>query len=124
SAVTTEGFIFEIEDDIDSCVKLIIDGIEYELKIRDILYTSQLIPLLDEVSSLLKDRFNFEEYYRSDSWWHNCYKIKINQAVPKDAYTRSVEKEIDTTTCSQVRVRIWQKNGSVAWSSPIFIDKE
>lgn len=124
SAVTTEGFIFEIEDDIDSIVKLTIDGHDYELKIRDILYSSQLYPLLDEVSDLLKERFNFTEYYRSDSWWHNCYKIKVNQGAPEIAYTRSIEKEIDTTKCSQVRVRVWQKNGSVAWSSPIFIDKE
>lgn len=120
SAVTTEGFIFEIEDDIDSSVTLIIDGITYNIKIRDMLYSSRLFPLLDEVSDLLKERYNFTEFYRSDSWWHNCYKIKVGQAVPEIGYTATVEREIDTTDCHDVRVRVWQKNGGVAWSSPIF----
>lgn len=122
SAITTEGFIFEIEDDIDSSVMLTIDGVDYELKIRDLLYTSKIYPLLDEVSELLKERYNFEEYYRSDSWWHNCYKIKVGQAVPEIGYTRKIERELDTTDCQNVRVRVWQKNGALAWSSPIFVE--
>lgn len=101
SAITTEGFIFEIEDDIDSSVMLTIDGVDYELKIRDLLYTSKIYPLLDEVSELLKERYNFEEYYRSDSWWHNCYKIKVGQAVPEIGYTRKIERELDTTDCQK-----------------------
>lgn len=121
SAVTTEGFIFEIEDDVDSSVTLIIDDVTYELKIRDLLYTSKIYPLLDEVSELLKERYQFTEFYRSDSWWHNCYKIKVGQAVPYNGYHAVAERTIDTTDCQNIRVRVWQKNGSVAWSSPIFM---
>ncbi|MBQ7888307.1 MAG: hypothetical protein IJ356_00955 [Erysipelotrichaceae bacterium] len=124
SAITTEGFIFEIEDDIDSHVVLTIDGKEYVISVRDLMYSSRLFPLLDEVSDLLKERFNFTEFYRSDSWWHNCYKIKVHQAVPEAAYTRHIERIIDTTDCHSLRVRVWQKNGGVAWSSPIFVKKE
>ena len=116
-----EGNIFEIEDDIDSSVTLIIDDVTYELKIRDLLYTSKIYPLLDEVSELLKERYQFTEFYRSDSWWHNCYKIKVGQAVPYNGYHAVAERTIDTTDCQNIRVRVWQKNGSVAWSSPIFM---
>lgn len=123
SAVTTEGFIFEIEDDIDSAVTLVIDEQTYELKIRDLLYSSRIIPLLEEVDELLKERFNFREFYRSDSWWHNCYKIKIGQAVPEIGYHAHIEKTIDTSDCKTVRIRGWQKNGGVVWSTPIFIEK-
>lgn len=122
SAVTTEGFIFEIEDDIDSFVTLIIDGIEYKIAIRDLLYTSRLFPLLDEVSDLLKERYNFTDFYRSDSWWHNCYKIKVHQAVPEIGYTCNIDRTLDLKDGDNVRVRVWQKNGGVAWSSPIFVE--
>ena len=123
SAVTTEGFIFEIEDDIDSFVTLIIDGKEYKIAIKDMLYSSRLFPLLDEVRALLKERYNFTEYYRSDSWWHNCYKIKVHQAVPEIGYTCNVERTLDLKDGDNVRVRVWQKNGGVAWSSPIFVEE-
>lgn len=123
SAVTTEGFIFEIEDDIDSGIRLVIDGKTYEIAVRDLLYSSRLIPLLDEVKELLRERYQFTEFYRSDSWWHNCYKIKIGQAVPEIGYHTHVSRVIDTTDCENVRIRVWQKNGGAAWSSPIFIEK-
>lgn len=124
SAITTEGFIFEIEDDIDSAVTLVIDDVRYELAIRDLLYSSRIIPLYEEVKALIKDRYGLEEYYRSDSWWHNAYKIKIGQAVPEIGYRRLIEKEIDTTDCSLIRIRGWQKNGGAVWSTPIFVKKE
>lgn len=121
SAVTTEGFIFEIEDDIDSNVTLVIDDKTYVLAVRDILYSSRVIPLLEEVSELLEERYDFTEFYRSDSWWHNCYKIKIGQGVPEEGYHVQIQKEIDTTDSGHVRIRAWQKNGGVLWSSPIFM---
>ncbi|MEG0240422.1 hypothetical protein [Anaerorhabdus sp.] len=123
SAITTEGFIFEIEDDINSSVKLIIDGIEYNLSIRDIIKSSDLIPLMDEARMLLNETFGFNEYYRTDPWWHNAYKIKVNQAAPSIAYEREIDMDMDTTQSNQIRVRVWQKNGAVAWSSPIFIEE-
>ncbi|MFV0379230.1 MAG: hypothetical protein ACK5KQ_00165 [Anaerorhabdus sp.] len=123
SAITTEGFIFEIEDDINNSIMLEIDGIEYQIKIRDILSGSKIIPLLDEVKELIKDRFNFTEYYRSDPWWHNCYKIKINKGATENEYKKNIDMVIDTSACSNVRIKTYQKNGSVAWSSPVFIKK-
>jgi hypothetical protein len=119
--VATEGFIFEIEDDIKNTIILNIDGIEYELPVKDILENGRLIPLLDEAHELIKERYGLEEYYRQDSWWHNCYKIKLHKGIPEDAYTRTIERTIDMTGYHQVRCRIWQKNGGIAWSSPIFI---
>lgn len=47
SVVNTEGLIFEIENNIDSEITLIIDGIKYQVSIRSILEGSQLFPLLD-----------------------------------------------------------------------------
>lgn len=124
SGVTTEGFIFEIEDDIHSSVTLVIGEETYELSIKEMLRSSRVLPLLDEAAELLKERFGFTDFYRSDSWWHNCYKIKVGQATPEIGYHTLVSRKIDTTDCENVRVRVWQKNGGVAWSSPIFIERQ
>ncbi|NLO88605.1 MAG: sigma 54-interacting transcriptional regulator [Firmicutes bacterium] len=124
SAVTNEGFIFEIEDDISSHVTLVIDGIKYCYPIVDLLAGSRIVPLLEGARELLKDRYDFTQYYRSDPWWHNSYKFKIHKAAPEIAYKRTISHELDTTGAHLVRLRVWQKNGGVAWSSPIFIDRE
>lgn len=123
SAVTREGFIFEIEDHIDSAVTLVIDGTTYTLPIRELLYSSRIYPLLEEAAQLLKERFGFTDFYRKDSWWHNCYKIKVSKAVPEIAYHAVIHRQIDTDDCTNIRIRGWQKNGSAVWSSPIFIEK-
>ncbi|WP_261793435.1 DUF3604 domain-containing protein [Fusobacterium varium] len=121
SAVTTEGFIFEISAPIDSFITLTVDGKEYKFEVKELFESSRLIPLLEEAEDLLKENFNFTEYYRTDPWWHNAYKIKLSKAVPVSGYTRRIEKTIDTTNISNVRVRVWQKDGGAAWSSPIFV---
>ena len=123
SAITTEGFIFEIEDDIDHDVVLTIDGVVYSLPIRELLENSRIIPLIDEVKELVKSRFGLTDYYRKDTWWHNCYKIKINKAVPYAGYHAHVSTCIDTTDCSTVRIRAYQKNGGMVWTSPLFVEE-
>lgn len=124
SAITTEGFIFEVEGLIDSNVTLTMDGQSYIYTLAQLMETSRIIPLLEEVEDLLKERFGFEEYYRSDPWWHNAYKIKLSQAVPEIAYTKTIEREINTKKCKSVRIKVYQKNGATAWSSPIFFKGE
>ena len=38
------------------------------------------------------------------------------------AYTCDVNLSMDTNSLNALRVRVWEKNGSAAWSSPIFFD--
>ena len=60
---------------------------------------------------------------RDDFYWHNAYKTRIRQAVPQDAYVLNYEKEIDMEAGANYRLRVWLKNGDVAWVSPIFVEK-
>ena len=123
SAITTEGFIFEIEDDINNAIHLAIEGQEYDIPIKQILDNSTLFGLYDEAKKLLEEIFAFTSYYRNDPFWHNAYKIKINKGVVEKGYKREISRMINTNMFDHIRVRIWQKDGSCAWSSPIFIDK-
>ncbi|MGN1406279.1 MAG: hypothetical protein ACI4WM_08390, partial [Erysipelotrichaceae bacterium] len=82
----------------------------------------RIIPLLKEVNDLLVERYNFTKFYRYDSWWHNCYKIKVNQGVIEDNYHVVLDEEIDTTDSREIRLRIWENNGGLTYTTPVFID--
>lgn len=123
--IQNQSLIFEIEDEISNSLKFIIDDETYEISIQQLLNESILKAREAEVHDLLKERFKFEEYYREDPWWHNAYKIKFHRASPQVAYTchhkfeiNDLEKDTDA-----LHVKVIQKNGEVAWSSPIWIER-
>ncbi|MDD2592629.1 MAG: hypothetical protein PHN21_07470, partial [Erysipelotrichaceae bacterium] len=95
----------------------------YVIPIKKILDNSVLYGLTDESKKLLEERFKINDYYRTDPWWHNAYKIKINKGCIQEGYEQVIEREVDTRKFNNIRIRVWQKNGSCAWSSPIFIKK-
>ena len=121
SAVTTEGFVFEIEDDISSSVVLDIEGVHAEIPILKLLEGTSIYSLDQEVRDLLKDRFNFREYYRSDPFWHNAYKFRVHRASLKEWYTMEIKRSCTLKSGDEIRCRVIQKNGSAAWSSPVFV---
>lgn len=124
SNVTTEGFIFEVEADVDSEIHLWVDGTDYPMKVRDMLQSSKVTALWDEVHQLTKERYGDVEHYRDDPWWHNAYKFKVSKASPEDSYVVDFKKKLDVEETCNLRLRVWQKNGDVAWTSPIFITKK
>lgn len=121
SNVTTEGFIFEIEADADSMLHLWIDGKDYPMKVRDMLSGSRVYGLWDEVKELTRNTWGEVEHYRDDPWWHNAYKFRVNKAYPESSYDFSFSRTMKFTEDCNVRLRVWQKNGDVAWTSPIFV---
>ena len=124
SNVTTEGFIFEVEADYHKAVTLTVDGKEYILPISELLECSRVFGLQEEIEQLTRDTWGDVEHYRDDPWWHNAYKFKVHKAAPACAYQVDYEKKMLIDEDCNVRLRVWQKDGDAAWSSPIFIEKE
>lgn len=122
SPVTTEGFIFEICADIDSSLILTVDGKRFEVPVREILEDTKLIAFYEEAKALAKKRFDFDDYYRSDPFWHNAYKVRLMRAAPQSAYNLDVAFETSGhRQGDSYMVKVYQRDGNVAWSSPIFI---
>lgn len=124
SPVTTEGFIFEIKAPIDSEIILKVDEKEYKIKVNKILENTQVIALLEESKALAKGVFGFEDYYRSDPFYHNAYKIRINRGTPDIGY----KVKWNTTTLNKKKkkdyylIKVYQRDGNLAWSSPIWVE--
>lgn len=121
SNVTTEGFIFEVEADADSTMKLTVDGKEYAIPVRDLLDSSRVFALWDEVERLTEETWGHISHYRNDPWWHNAYKIRVGKAYPQCSYEVKAKKTICFQEDGTLRLRIWQKNGDAAWTSPVFV---
>lgn len=121
SHVKNEGFVFEITCDINDEVYLIVDGKEYAYPVKTILDTSIIEADLEGAHRLIEERFGKITSYRNDTWYHNAYKFKIHQGVPQSAYQVSTGFTVDTTDCQSLRCKIYQKNGAIAWVSPVFM---
>ena len=123
STVVKEGFVFEVEGTPDSDVCLKVDNYEYHFTIRELMKTSRIKAQYQESIDLANRVYGKVDHYRDDFYWHNAYKTRIRQAVPQDAYVLNYEKEIDMEAGANYRLRVWLKNGDVAWVSPIFVEK-
>lgn len=121
SNVTTEGFIFEVETDADGTMILTIDGKEYPLSVREMFEGARVEGLWDEVKKLTKETWGDITHYRDDPWWHNAYKFRVGKAYPEASYTVDFAKKIRVEKDGNIRLRVWQKNGDVAWTSPVFV---
>lgn len=119
--VEPEGFIFEIEADANSSLTLTIDGKEYRLLVREMLESSHVYALWDEVKQLTKETWGEITHYRDDPWWHNAYKFRVGKAYPECSYDLTFHKELRMEEDGNLRLRIWQKNGDAAWTSPVFV---
>ena len=121
SNVANEGLIFEIEAPQDSSLLLSVNGETYQMPINELLKSSRIIPMWNEVKEFMESCWGKIEHYRNDSWWHNAYKVKISKAYPDVSYEIHEKYLVEAKENDQFRLRIYQKNGDVAWVSPIFI---
>lgn len=120
--IQNQSMIFEIEADVNSDLEITIDDKTYSCKVKDILSESHLIGLVDEAKKLAKERFDKDDFYRSDPFWHNAYKVKIHRGVPDSAYEVTYETELgELTQDDYVLVKVYQRNGERAWASPIWV---
>ena len=122
SAMRTEGFIFEVEAPIESDVRLTVLGRTFAWPVRQVLAGSFVEVFEDEAKELVESAGHPAEFYRSDAWYHNAYKVKVYQGFLSDQYEVSerfvVRPEAEEHSWF---VKVVQADGQTAWASPIWI---
>lgn len=118
-----QSIIVEMEAYPEEMIKISIDEQDFEVSVSTLLSESVLWAQEAEANALLKTRFSFTEYYREDAWWHNTYKMLLHRASPEVAYTVEVNDTIEELEREEDSffVKVVQKNGDTAWSSPIWV---
>lgn len=123
-AMRTEGFVFELEAPLDGDVRMTVAGRDFAWPVRKILAGSFVEALEDEAKALVEAEGHPAEYYRTDAWYHNAYKVKVHQGFLADQY--EVEKRFVVHPESEEHswfVKVVQADGQTAWASPIWVTR-
>ncbi|HOJ39335.1 MAG TPA: DUF3604 domain-containing protein [bacterium] len=123
-AGTREGLIFEIEGTEKSTLYFSMEGWRGQYTLKELVGRSYLVPLLRESGQRLREVFPLDKknLARADVCFFNARKILIHRACPQEEYQLS-------HTFRQVKLkkghnylylRVSQRNGQLAWSSPLW----
>ena len=117
--------IFEFEATPEADVRLDINGLAERAKVITLATGSRIMWYKDECVRMLAERCGLApgSHERDDPYYHLAYKAKVHRAIPEAGYTASFDMEDDAPFDREVhyRIRVEQRNGQRAWSSPIWV---
>ena len=117
--------VFEFEADPASPVRIRLNGLEESGTVQDFADASREMWYRDECVALLREIAGIEPGVpeREDIYHHVAFKAKLHRAVPEAAYTAefNLDDEAPIVGETHYRVRVEQRNGERAWSSPVWV---
>jgi len=117
--------IFEFEADPEAELLLRLNGLEARDTVRAFATRSHLLWFRDECVQLVRETTGVEPETarRGDVYYQLACKAKLHRAIPEAAYAASLEFVDDEPLAHEAnyRVRVEQRNGQRAWSSPIWV---
>ena len=125
---TRQGLIFELEGEPDMALELQLEGENMTIPLQDLLFQSRLVPLMDEVQTMVQEQFGVgpQAVSNPDAYYQNARKFVVHRAAPSASYEIShVFRDVQPAAGgSSFYVRVIQANGQMAWSSPIWVEGE
>ena len=97
------------------------------MTLREAAAASRLVNFTDEVSEYARRVCGFDpdKLERKDTIYFYGHKAKIHRAIPEAGFTAELDHtDADPPAGTNVyRVRVTQRNGHVAWSSPVWVEE-
>lgn len=117
--------VFEFEADPEAQVLIRINGLEERGTLHSFSSASRLMWFRDECVQMLHQRCGLEpeSHEREDPYYNMAYKAKLHRAIPEVGFQAEfvIEDEEPITKEIHYRIRVEQRNGQRAWSSPIWL---
>ena len=117
--------LFEFEARPETTVSLELNGLHVREPVAVLAERSHLLWYLDDCVQLIRDTTGVEpeNARRGDCYYQLANKAKLHRIVPEAAYTATFEISDDEPLDREAhyRVRVEQRNGQRAWSSPIWV---
>ncbi len=119
------AIVFEFEADTDAALHLQANGLDLRDTVQGVSQCSRVLwdkesceDLLLQVAGVTR-----EQAEATDAYYHFANKIKVHRAMPEAAYTAALSFVDDEPLSGEThyRVRVEQRNGQRAWSSPIWV---
>lgn len=119
------GYVLRIRGGKDTTVEVDIDGVIQRATLEEMCNGSTILWNRLASAELIRSHFgtNAEALDRKDVLFGMAYKAKVHQALPAVVTTKDIsfsDKLYDGKPHSY-RVRVRQRNGQMAWSSPIWV---
>jgi len=119
------AFLFEIEAPLGAPVRVELNGQRKEATVREFMLKSDLLWFKEEAEALLKQKLGWarKSLPREDPVYFSAYRVKIHRAIPEKGYSFLWEVEDDEPFEKEIhyRVRVEQRNGHRAWTSPVWV---
>jgi len=124
--VPTEAAIFEVEARPEDALRLELNGKTVAMTLAEAMAGSRILAFEDEARALVRRAYGIDpaRLFRTDRLYFYSYKAKIHRAIPDDG----LQAELDYTDpdppagVNHYRVRVTQRNGQAAWSSPVWVE--
>ncbi len=117
--------VFEIEARPEDTLAIDLNGLSEKAKIAEFAERSRVLWYRDECVKLLSERAGIEPESpeRDDVYYNVAFKAKIHRAIPEAGYTAELDfvDGLKLDGEANYRVRVEQRNGQKAWSSPIWV---
>jgi len=122
----TEATVFELEGRSDDSVTIELDGKRLSMTLAEAAAASRIVDFMDEAAEHARRAFGIDPdaLERRDRLYFHSHKAKIHRAIPEAGFTA----ELDCTDArpppgtNAYRVRVTQRNGQAAWSSPVWVE--
>lgn len=119
------GYVLKLEGTADGTVEIEVNGLQLRTTLGRLSEGSTILWDREASAALIKEQFSVDTrgLYRKDVLFGMAYKSKIHRALRVPAFRRDVTFS-DTRYDGRphfYRVRVRQRNGQIAWSSPIWL---
>jgi hypothetical protein len=123
------GVLFEFESVPEATVEIEVNGEKLLKTVEELMESSNIIWYKDEVLKMIEKHTGIkpDELPREDPLtYHYTYKVKVHKVIPEAGYTANIILADNSEINEEIhyRVRVEQRNGQNAWSSPIWIEKQ
>jgi hypothetical protein len=120
--------LFEFEASPGATVRLQLNGLETVGSVRNFAAHSRLLWYREECIERVRAATGIEPAAarRGDVYYQMACKAKVHRAIPAAGYSASLAFDDDEPlpAGAHYRVRVEQRNGQRAWSSPIWIEAQ
>lgn len=117
--------VFEFEADPACPMRVVMDSLEENGTVAEFARGSREMWFREDCVEMLQEQVGLQpdSPERQDIYHHLAHKAKIHRPVPQAAYTANCQWEDDGNGGGEThyRVRVEQRNGQRAWSSPIWV---
>ena len=122
---TYNANVFEFEARPEDALTVAVDGLNCETTVGELCVGSRVLWHDLESRDALKRRFGLDvdTFERPTFNYLLSYKAKLHRIIPEAGYTAAFEIVDDEPLEAEVnyRIRVEQRNGQKAWSSPIWV---